>query len=55
MGLANADYGVTIPPNMALFYILGAVIVTFVFLGLLFLVARSNARNKNSCCIEGHC
>lgn len=49
------DYGANIPPDMAFLYFLCAVVIIFVFLGLLLLIVRSNARDTNSCCIEGHC
>ena len=50
MGLINADYGASISLDMAFLYIFCAVVIIFVFLGLLFLIARTNARDKNSCC-----
>lgn len=55
MGLTNEDYGAIIPPDVAFLYIFCAVVIIFVFLGLLLLIARSSARNNNSFCIEGHC
>jgi hypothetical protein len=55
MGLATMDYGAKIPPDMAFLYFFCAVVIVFVLLGLLFLIARSNARDKDSYCTEGHC
>lgn len=55
MGLTGVDYGAQIPPDMAFLYFFCAVVITFVLFGLLLLIVRSNARDKNSHCTEGHC
>lgn len=55
MGLTNVDYGAQIPPDMAFLYFFCAAVITFALLGLLILIARSNAQGENTCCIEGHC
>lgn len=49
------DYGAQISSDTALLYFFCAVVIAFALFGLLLLIARRYARDKNSYCTDGHC